>query len=1290
MNTNNIKSFAKKARLLLLDGVEERLKYWGFAADGSNAQTLETTEGGYIFRGNVFTETGVPAKWNKLKQRLNSKQAVLDVVEEAAYTWFNRLMAIKILEANGHIPSQIAFAEGLRTPMIVQNAKRGLYTPNQKADRELLSEYLQDDKEEQALGLLITDFCNRNRLLHDIFGHIDDYTEILLPPNLLQTDGLLDLINSDAIPADDFKEVELIGWLYQFYIADKKDEVFAGFKQNKKARAEDIPAATQIFTPKWIVKYMVENTVGKIYLDYDAHSQLKTKMKYLVAEDLGVRNEELGMRKPLISNLNQLSLIDPACGSGHILVTGFELLFEMYREEGYTARQAVEQILQHNIYGLDIDDRAMQLARFAVLLKAAQYDAEVLNKGTMPHIYSFPENTIDDFFIPEFVSTSKLGSQYEGFTIAENVNREFQETFLDNDTGEDVSIDRTEILISKGSTIDAKTIEILEKNDISSIRIYTYSSLRTFLGSSDIDLHATAAALALLQQGKNIGSALKISLDDNAIDQLHQRYESWQKQEQRATLTIEEQSIWNKLKPYLEVLFVLTKKYTAVVANPPYMGQKSMNDDLKNYVNIHYPETKSDLMTVFMEVIPNLTAENSLYSLINLPSWLFLSSFEKLREFYIENYQFESLLHMGRGIFGIDFGSVAFTMRKQKKENSVGNYFRLHERNFQHIHYQDIEKLFLYSNGNEKYKYDFSLYRGDEGITEIPASGTENGLKLFYPNISQTNFEKIPGSPIAYWVSETITNLFQTNEKIQDIYPLKKGLSTGENDKYIRFWFEVSCLNWNKECKSEDESNNLIKWYPCNKGGDSRKWYGNQEFVINWQFNGQALKKITPKSVIRSPQYYFKKNISWSKISSKGITFRFFPEGFIPIDAISYIFSDDNSENLIGFLNSNVYNYFISILAPTLNFETGQVGAIPLLEFPETNLDINLWNISISKKDWDSRETSWDFEQSPLLNDVGSLRSAYQNWQVAATQDFLQLHANEEALNRIFIDIYGLQDELTPHVPLRDITILQDELERKQLEAIEPNLRANGSAGIELPIKKDEVMGQFLSYLVGIMMGRYRFDKKGLNIAHPNPSDAELETYSFNGMSITIDEDGIVPLMGDNCAFPDDALLQIKAFILGIWGENTLTDNLNFVQEALGMDLNRWLNDKFWGFHTSMYKKKPIYWLFCSNPKKPEKSAFKVLVYMHRMDKYSVQKIQRNYLHPHQENLNHEIGKLRENFTNLDKTEQRQLEILENQATECRAYNETLKQLATSQITFDLDDGVDINYAKFEGAVGKI
>lgn len=1214
METNKIKSFAKEARLLLLDGVLQRLKYWGFSADGSNDQDLQSTQGGYIFRGQVYTDSAVPSKWKALKARLKDKQAVQDVLEEASYTWFNRLMAIKILEVNGYLEPTLSFTEGMRTPLIVQNAKKGIHSLRLKADKELLLEYLQEDKEEQAFGLLIADLCNRNKLLHDIFGRIDDYTEILLPQNLLQKDGVLDLINSNAISSDDYKEVELIGWLYQFYISDKKDEVFAGFKKNKKARAEDIPAATQIFTPKWIVKYMVENTVGKIYLDYEPTSSLKEDMKYLVQNDSDKDN------KAIISDIKELTLIDPASGSGHILVTGFELLFKMYREEGYTAKQAVDNILEHNLFGLDIDDRAMQLARFAVLLKAAQFDADVLNRGIIPHVYSFPEASH-----------------------------------------------------------------------------FTSEELQNFLGHEGHQYTAELKeALQLLNQGKNIGSALKLELNKEAQQHIKKKYADWLQKSKRAGLDIEQSSIWNRLHPFLDVLLVLTKKYASVVANPPYMGQKSMNGELKDYVNTHYPVTKSDLMTIFMEVIPNLTADDSRFALINLPSWLFLSSFEKIRQDYIDNFTFDSLLHMGRGIFGIDFGSVAFAIKKTTNKDAIGSYFRLHERNFQHIYFEDIEKLFLYSNNNEAYKYDFAQYRGDEGITEIPKQGTTKGLKLFYPNIPQTNFSKIPGSPIAYWVSERVISLF-LYPSLYDVFTTREGMATANNNRFLRYWHELKFNSIGFGCPSEQESVNFPYWFPYNKGGTYRKWYGNNEYCVEYAEKGLNIKNNIDLQTgrIRSHnyngEYGFRQGLTWSAISSGDISIRYSPTGFL-FDSKGAKGFTENYLEILALLNSNVSMTFLKILSPTMDFKVGDVIQIPYLDgiLKNSISATSDENINVSKKDWDSRETSWDFEKSPFLNEVVSLSQAYSKWQEQVSNDFFQLHSNEEELNRIFIDIYGLQEELTPEVALKDITILQEELNKNDLEALEPVFREQGKEAVNLPINKAEVISQFISYGIGVFLGRYRLDKPGLNIAHPNPTDEETAKYQYNGHNIEIDEDGILPLMGEDCAFPDDALVRTKDLVHAVWGEGSLTENINFIHDALGMDLHKWLTVKFWGYHTSMYKKKPIYWLFSSNVKKPNNAAFKVLVYMHRMDKYTVQKIQRSYLHPHQEYIKREIEKLSDNEESLNKQEIKRLEQLRNWELECRDYNEVLKELANQQIEFDLDDGVSVNYEKFEGAVAII
>lgn len=1213
MNTNKIKSFAKQARIQLYKGVANQLLFWGFDDKGNVNAEPEAIPGGFTFRGNVYNDVATVPKWKKLKEKIQkSKESIKDVTEEAAYTWFNRLAAIKILEENNFIDPVLRFQIGSQVPMILQQAKAGQNAVTNNVQKANLQEALLQNDDEKAFAILITHYCNTHPLLKEVFGHLDDYTEILVPNDLLAADGFVAMLNDENnIAPEDFTEVELIGWLYQFYISDRKDEVFKGFKANKKARAEDIPAATQIFTPKWIVHYMVENTVGKIYLDYEEDSELKNQMKYLV------ENEADG-KSQLIDDITQLTLIDPACGSGHILVTGFEWLYKMYREQGYGAKQAVESILKNNLYGLDLDDRAMQLSRFAVLLKAAQQlenaargEGKTLLGNTLavlPHVYAFPE---EHGFVSEEIAT---------FTNNQYVKEIYQ-------------------------TID------------------------------------------LLRQGKNIGSALKLSLPAEAISILQQQYQQWQQKSNAGTLDLEQQAIWAHLKPYVEVALVLTQQYAAVVANPPYMGQKSMNGDLKDYVNKHYPMTKSDLMTIFMEVIPNLTKDNYHFALINLPSWLFLSTFEKMREDYLTNYRIDSLLHMGRGIFGIDFGSVAFAIQKQSSnENSKGSYFRLHERNFQHIYFEDIEKLFLYSNGKVDYKYDFNQYRDEDGVSEIPENGTALGKQIFYPNIPQTNFEKIPGSPIAYWVSERVLEIFN-NKLLTNFHSPNAGLQTGDNNLWLKSWYEI-----NLKSTVIGLGDSFFKY---NKAGEYKKWYGCQESLINYKNNGENLKK-TGKAVFRNQKEYFKQSLSWGLISSGSFGVRYYPDGFIFDNGAPSISINESDKNyFLCFLNSKVSFYFLKILNPTLNFQVGNISNLPIVDSSEEFSLFAKSNISISKSDWDSRETSWDFEQNPLLaQQQTSLSLAYQFWQEAVSKDFFQLHSNEEELNGIFIDIYGLQDELTPEVALKDITILQDELKADELTQLEPAYRAGES--VVLPIQKEVVISQLLSYLVGCMLGRYRLDKSGLHIAHPNASEEELANYEVAAAALpftfTIDDDAILPLMGNACAFPDDAVKKVEDILYRIFGETNHTQNLNFIDDALGMKLDKWMTEKFWPYHISgnVYKKKPIYWLFSSNPKKPQTAAFRVLVYMHRMDGYTVQKIMRNYLHPHQEFVRNQYEVMKENEANLSKQELKMFENLQKQMVELKEYNEVLKELAAQQITFDLDDGVTVNYAKFDGAVAVI
>lgn len=1186
MNTNALKSFAKAARIQLVDAVAKQILYWGFSQKGEVENEPTATQGGYVHRGEPYNDTTVIPKWQRLKEKITSnKEAFKDVAEEAAYTWFNRLVAIKVLEENGFIEPFLQFADGTQSPIALQNAKAGNHTVTHSTLKANLKKALLENDEETAFSILLINFCNTHPLLNQVFGRVNDYTELLIPQNLLSIDGFLLALNTE-IAEEDFKEVELIGWLYQFYISDKKDEVFKGFKANKKARPEDIPAATQIFTPKWIVNYMVENTVGKIYLDFEEDSDLKDQMKYLV------ENETEG-KGALIDDIELLTLIDPACGSGHILVVGFEWLYKMYREQGYTAKNAIESILKNNLFGLDIDDRAMQLARFAVLLKAAQQlqqvdasQAVVLMNNLLdviPHIYAFPESI--------------------GFTSEE-------------------------------------------------VALFTQNQ----------HVQEVYKAFEALREGKNIGSALKISLSDAAREVLIAQYYAWSTKDKQGTLNIEEIGVWYKLKSYTEVALVLSKKYAAVVANPPYMGQKSMNAQLKDYVNAQYPMTKADLFAVFMEVCLALNRSNGLMGMINQHSWMFLSSFENYRTHLLLNQTIQSMLHLGPRTFeelsGEVVQSTAFVLENRTPKDAKGSYYRLVD----------------YKSNNEK--------------EEQFLKGTN-----FYPNIPQTNFDKIPGSPIAYWVSKNIIKIFNKN-KLGDKGQIITGITTGKNDIFLKLWHELSRNKINLDLINISDFSENKNWIPYSKGGNFRKWYGNLEYFVNWNRKTEFNRSKTTLQHL-----YFKEGFTWSFITTGKFNARILPKGFLwDVAGSPAIFENDKQKySYLALVNSNLCQKILDIFNPTMNYQSIDVQNIPL---DDNILNTNISEItencySISKKDWDSREISWDFEQSPLLGQQqNNLAAAYEAWVAEVSQDFFQLHANEEELNRIFIEIYGLQDELTPEVALKDITILQDELKAEDLEALEPAFRAGEK--VALPIQANVVMQQFISYLVGTLLGRYRLGRKGLHIAHPNPTDEELAPYPVDNVALPfqmeIDEDAIIPIMGSACAFPDDAVKRVDDLIHRIWGDASHTENLNFINQCLGMDYEKWMTEQFWAYHISgtMYKKKPIYWLFCSNPKSPQKSAFRVLVYMHRMDAYTVQKILRNYLHPHIEYVKGKYEEMHANEANLTKQELKLYENLAKQISELKEYEQVLKNVANQPNTFDLDDGVSVNYAKFEGVVAVI
>ncbi len=1151
----NTKTFAQQSRILLMEGVANKLLYWGFKADGSIIEEPKSVAGGYTFRGKIFDDETVPKLWKSLHQAINSKG--IDVIkEEAAYTWFNRMMALQIMAKNGYQEPQLEYVSGMTlTPQLLQKARQGQYSFLNSKEQERLKRIITDfSKEQEAFALLLVGYCHSNKMLNSVFGKIDDYTELLLPDNMLQDSGFLHLLNTtDAISDEQYKEVELIGWLYQFYISERKDEVFASFKKKKKAEAKDIPAATQIFTPNWIVKYMVQNTVGKIWLDINPNSKIKPGLKYLV------ENESAQVSEPIISEVSQLTLIDPAVGSGHILVEGFDLLYQMYMEEYYTPEEAVESILKNNLFGLDLDDRAAHLATFAILLKAAKQYRDVFAKGWLPNVHAMPE--------------------YAAFSQQE---------------------------------------------------------IKDFLGATGSDYEKELTdALRLMEQSKNLGSVMKLSLSDDARSFVEKRFYEIKKTDFK---DINTEIVYQKIKSFIPVLLILSKKYTSVVANPPYMGSGNMNADLKNYVTENYPLSKADLYTVFIEVCGSLISTNSYFGMINQHNWMFLTTFSNLRLHVIQKYSIKSMLHLGTRTFselgGEVVQSVAFVFSNSKKSNSV--FYRL-------VNYTDInakEKAFL-QRKNEYY-------------------------------ISQEKFKLIEGDIFAYWLSDKMYNIFSSNKTVSYYYDVKVGLQTGDNDRFRRNWQEVAFNLFN------------IKWFPYNSGGASRRWYGNHFYVINWFNDGQEIKNHQG-SVVRNSSFYFKESASWSTVSSSDFALRYYPKGFLFDNVGSSIFSKSNNvlKNVMFFLNSKVANEIFKALSPTLKFEVGQVSSVPLM-LNDFNIS---WEdfISICKKDWDSRETSWDFEKNTMLNESDSLKLSFEKWVEEVTEDFFQLHSNEEELNRIFIEIYGLQDELTPEVALKDITILQEELKKNYLEVLEEEFRTKGKDAIELPINRAEVISQFISYAIGLFMGRYRLDKPGLNIAHPNPTKEELSSYTYNHGEVVIDQDAILPLMGNKCNFSDDVVKQFTQLLDTIWGHEQRTDNINFIQESLNKEIDKFLVNDFWSYHCGMYKKTPIYWLFSS-----KKGAFQVLVYMHRMNEFTVEKIRANYLLEHLKYLKSEIAQKEANASSLSTAEARQLDKLRVDLAECEQYDLALKNVADQQIKFDLDDGVAKNYVLFETVVAKI
>ena len=1172
MDKNAIKKFAVWARTELIARVSLKGVEYGITEDNIEDANVDSVG------GKVLTVDEKKQR-QALIAEINDK-GYKQVMEEVAYTWFNRFSALRFMEVNGYLPSHVRVftdEENNFKPQIITEA---IHLDLDGLNMEKVYELKDAEKTEELYKYLLTVQCNAlNKILPGMFQKIADYTELLLPDNLLREGSVIQQM-IELIPEDDWKDaVQIIGWLYQYYNSEKKDDVFAALKKNVKITKENIPAATQLFTPDWIVRYMVENSLGRLWLEGhpDAKDQLlpteeeqsayaagnrdmeDTKWHYYLEEaeqEPEVQAQLAEIRKEYAAlTPDQLKVIDPCSGSGHILAYMFDVLMKIYESYGYTTREAVASIVENNLYGLDIDDRAAQLAYFAVMMKARQYDRRFFSRGIQPHVYAIVEsNHVDQFALEYFCNG------------------------------------------------DAKLKKAMD------------------------------TIISELHDAKEYGSILTVTPQDWSA--LYARFA-----EIKEDIHISREVALRGLLPLVQVAEALAQKYDVVVTNPPYMGSGGMGAKLTDFVKKSYPDSKSDMSTVCMEKSLSMCRKNGFMTMINIPVWMFLASYENFRNALLRDNTIINMIHPGRGIFGSDFGTTTFVFRKSNPCGYIGCYHRLFDAQGEVKSNEEREKAFLDKKGQ------------------------------FYAD--QLNFSKIPGNPVAYWVSDILMEAFAKEIFIGDICEPRVGMATANNDRFIRLWYEVGMdkIGLGMKCR-EEAVNSKKKWFPFAKGGEFRKWYGNNDYVVNWENDGIEIRNFKDEKTgrIRSHNYnldyIFQSAITWTVISSATTSFRFCPEGFLYSNSGYGMFFPHKNDipAILGFLNTSVVMSILSVLSPTIGFESGYLRKIPYLSTPDEVTAVVNECISIARADWDSFETSWDFKHHPLLRKVPTIAEAFEQWQAECDDRFNHLKSNEEELNRIFIDIYGLQDELTPEVEDKDVTVRKADLGR--------DIRS------------------FISYAVGCMFGRYSLDVDGLTYAGGEWDDSKYTSFAA-------DKDNIIPICDDEY-FEDDIVGLFVEFVKTVYGADVLDENLKFIADALGgkgqpkdVIRNYFLSD-FYSDHCKIYQKRPIYWLFDSG----KKNGFKALIYMHRYQPDTIARIRTDYVHEQQARYRTAIADLEQRIANASTGERvklnRKLTTLQAQDTEIRTYEEKIHHLADQMISIDLDDGVKKNYAIFQDVLAKI
>jgi type II restriction/modification system DNA methylase subunit YeeA len=1204
MNKNALKSYAPRARRDFIAAVTARA-----AKFGVSPQKVEPirVEGDFaIIGGTPFPRT-VADQRRRLEGRI-AAHGFAQVREAAAYTWFNRLAAIRYMEIHGYLDHGyrvLSHPTGKSVPEIIEQADH-VDLPGLNRDK-VVELKLDGRKDEDLYRMLLIAQCNAlHAAMPFLFERIDDETELLLPDNLLHTDSLIRQMVAE-IDEDDWKEIEVIGWLYQFYIAERKDEVIG-----KVVKSEDIPAATQLFTPNWIVKYMVQNSLGAKWLATYPHSPLRAKMEYYIEPAIQTEevNRQLADITPAALDPEKLTMIDPACGSGHILVEGYDLLKEIYLERGYTLRQIPRLILEENLYGLDIDDRAAQLAGFALMMKARADDRNILQDPPLLNVMSLTESAgLDAAALADALSPS---GKIELLPVVDLL---------------------PETLPQPGLSAPLQSVETREA-------IKTISDL--FNGAKTFGSLIVVPPI-LLDSLPRLEAILASAAEGDMLQRqaaIHAR---------------------DILIPLVRQARILGRHYDCVVANPPYMGQGFFPDSLKRFIDQNLKAGNSNLYAAFMLRDLLLLRDDGLSAMINIPQWMFASSFFDLRTAIFATSMISSACHNGRGVFGSDFGSVAFVQRKTAVREFRGTYLRLF----------DI-KGGVSTNEDIRQRFFEDSRRYVRSIREL---------------------EALPKLSMGYWASNTQLRAFREMEPISDFADLNAGLSTGDNPRFQRHWHEVSYEHFASPQYFQASSSSNRKWVPCNSGGDFRKWYGNNSITVNWSDNGREIRQVKNKkgkiaSAIRNEESYFQEGFTWNKITAANTSVRYFGPGFVFDDTGRSGFAGAENLPIMGFLCSRVAQKFLELLAPSMSFTSGEMNALPYRR-PSERTSIIVSNcISIARSDWDDYETSWDFIQSPLLHPdrrQPSLSSIYAalraHWQ-GMTDEVQRL---EEENNLLFIEAYALAGELNPDVPLNEITL-----------TCNPHYRYGGDLSdevLEVRLRTDTIR-DMISYAIGCMMGRYSLARPGLIYANESNEGFDRSCYGDFAASA----DGLLPITQDDW-FADGAANRMPEFLRVAFTPDTVSENLQFIADSLvpkadetPLDtIRRYISRDYFRDHLQAYKFRPIYWLFSSGKEK----AFECLVYLHRYNAGTLSRMRMEYVVPLQGRMRGKIEQIDAAIKDASSTAaqtklRKELEKLKKKQAELVKFDEELRHFADQRIELDLDDGVKVNYAKFGNLLSEV